>query len=60
MYYVTYTTYGKNHSFFGFAHHVAETLNRVTFTDHISDIVVRPVYGWENFKRCLRKERIDH
>lgn len=60
MYCVTYIAYGKTYSFFGFAHHVAERLNRITFTDHISDLAVRPVYGWENFKRCVRKERIDY
>ena len=59
MYCVTYIAYGKNHSFFGFAHHVADELNRITFTNHISDIVVRPVFGWKNFKRCLCKEHFN-
>ena len=59
MYYVAYVAYGKTHSFFGFAHHVADELNRISFTNHISDIAVRPVFGWTNFKRCMRKERLD-
>lgn len=59
MYCVTYITYGKTHYFYGFAHHVADELNRITFTNRISDITVRPVFGWKNFKRCLLKERND-